>query len=54
VATGGELSKDSTSTDSAGFSTVNLTSEEVGEFTVKATVDGESATSEVITFKEKI
>ncbi|RXJ10429.1 Ig-like domain-containing protein [Lelliottia nimipressuralis] len=52
VTTGGELSTDSTSTGSAGGSTVKLTSEEAGEFTVTATVDGVSETSEKITFEE--
>jgi intimin/adhesin/invasin len=51
VTTGGELSTDSTSTGSAGGSTVKLTSEEAGEFTVTATVDGVSETSEKITFE---
>ncbi|HIC7817457.1 TPA: Ig-like domain-containing protein [Enterobacter ludwigii] len=50
--TGGELSTESTSTGSAGGSTVKLTSDEAGEFTVTATVDGVSETSETITFAE--
>ncbi|HFT0375637.1 TPA: Ig-like domain-containing protein [Enterobacter mori] len=47
---GGVLSSESTSTGSAGGSTVKLTSEEAGEFTVTATVDGVGITSEKITF----
>ncbi|EPK3183970.1 Ig-like domain-containing protein [Enterobacter kobei] len=50
--TGGELSTDSTSTGSAGGSTVKLTSEEAGEFTVTATVEGVSESSETITFAD--
>nr|WP_281959242.1 Ig-like domain-containing protein [Enterobacter mori] len=52
ASSGGVLSSESTSTGSAGGSTVKLTSEEGGEFTVTATVDGVSATSEKITFAD--
>ncbi|EPA0285564.1 Ig-like domain-containing protein [Enterobacter hormaechei] len=50
VTSGGVLSSESTSTGSAGGSTVKLTSEEAGEFTVTATVGGVGVTSEKITF----
>ncbi|MGN8012613.1 Ig-like domain-containing protein [Enterobacter sp. 22325] len=50
ASSGGVLSSESTSTGSAGGSTVKLTSEEAGEFTVTATFDGVGVTSEKIAF----
>ena len=50
TSTGGTLSASTSQTGSAGGSTVKLTSDTAGSFTVTATVDGVVKTTEAIAF----
>ncbi|WP_290606708.1 Ig-like domain-containing protein [Arsenophonus sp. ENCA] len=48
--TGGKLSKTATKTDAKGKSSVKLTASTAGQFTVTAKVDGETQTTESLSF----